>query len=444
MWCVSGRREGVVDGVAANFARSRHRALGWSSRRAADGRRRHVRSPEAIRGRDSPLRHERPGFAGGVTLDGSSTAGVNGQPHTVKPLGREPDKSIRVGLIGYGFWGVNHCRVLAGIAGVDVTVIENRPDRLREATSTVPAVNAASSLDDVQDLLDAVVIATPSSSHSPIALKALRAGLHTMIEKPMTTTVADAEALVQTADAGGLTLMAGHTFEYHAAVWQLKQIIRSGELGRILHIDTARLQSGPGPREDCNVIWDLAPHDISIASYLLDEFPDTVSVSAEHNLGEHADVAYLRMDFTRAAAQAFAHVRWLSPDKVRRVTVVGDRKIAIFNDLAENERVRIFDAGVDPAEIDERAWNAMPVLAGSGEIISPEVQFVEPLLAQDAHFIDCVRSGCRPNTPGERGLGVVRVLAATDEAIANGAPVSTQPTLGHSIPTTVAGAQAAS
>lgn len=353
-------------------------------------------------------------------------------------------QSIGVGLIGYGFWGVNHCRVLAGIAGVDVTVIENQPDRLREAATAFPTLNAASSLDEVQDQLDAVVIATPPRSHSAIALQALRAGLHTMIEKPMTATVAEAETLVQAADARGLTLMVGHTFEYHAAVWKLKQIIGSGELGRIVRIDTERLQSGPGPREDCNVIWDLAPHDISIASYLLDEFPDTVSVAAQNNLGEHADVAYLRMDFTRAAAQAFVHVRWLSPDKVRRVTVVGDRKTASFNDLAEHERVRIFDAGIDPAEIDEPAWNAMPAPADSGETISTQVQFVEPLLVQDSHFIDCVRSGCRPDTSGERGLGVVRVLAATDEAIARGAPVRTQPTLASSVASTVAGAAALS
>lgn len=359
----------------------------------------------------------------------------------MKPSGREPGKPIRVGLIGYGFWGVNHCRVLAGIAGVDLTVIESRPDRLRAALSAFPTLHTASSLNEVQDQLDAVVIATPSITHSAIALKALRAGLHTLIEKPMTTTVSESEALVQTASAAGLTLMVGHTFEYHSAVWELKQIVRSGELGHIVQIDTERLQSGPGPRDDCNVIWDLAPHDISIASYLLDGFPDTVSVSAQHNLGEHADVAYIRMDFISAAAQAFVHVRWLSPEKVRRVTVVGDRRTAIFNDLAEHERVRIFDAGVDPAEIDERAWNALPALSGSGEIGSTEVQFVEPLLVQDSHFIDCVRSGSRPNTPGERGLGVVRVLAATDEAIAQGVPVPTQLTPANSIATMAAGAE---
>jgi predicted dehydrogenase len=221
--------------------------------------------------------------------------------------------------------------------------------------------------------------------------------------------------------------MAGHTFEYHASVWKLKQIIQTGELGQILRIDTARLLSGPGPRDDCNVIWDLAPHDISVASYLLDEFPQTVSVSAQHNLGEHADVAYLNMDFPRAAATSSVHVRWLSPNKVRRVNVVGERKTAVFNDLADSERVRVFESGVDPAQIDEQRWNAMPAPSTSGEAATSEFRFVEPLLVQDAHFIECVRAGRPPNTPGERGLGVVRVLAATDEAIATGAPVECQP-----------------
>ncbi len=182
---------------------------------------------------------------------------------------------------------------------------------------------------EVQDALDAVVIATPPRSHGPIALQALRAGLHIMVEKPFATSVVDAEAIVETADACGLTLMVGHTFEYNAAVWKLKEIISSGELGRILYIDTARLSLGRY-QNDCNVIWDLGPHDISIVSYLLGEFPETVSVWAQRNVGNvHADVAYLRLNFP--SAPAFVHLSWLDPSKVRRVTVVGDRKMAVYD-----------------------------------------------------------------------------------------------------------------
>lgn len=373
-----------------------------------------------------------------------SSAGMNSPLCVVDSPRRNGDRTIRVGVVGYGYWGSKHVRVMAGLPGVELTVIESLRDRLGEVTTSFPAVKTASSLDEVQDELDAVVIATPSCTHTAIALQALRAGLHTMVEKPMTTTVSDAEALVQTADSGGLILMVGHTFEYHASVWKLKQIIRTGELGRILRIDTARLLSGPGPRDDCNVIWDLAPHDISVASYLLDEFPQTVSVWAQHNLGEHADVAHINMNFPRAAASASVHVSWLSPNKVRRVNVVGERKTAVFNDLADNERVRVFDSGVDPAEIDEQRWNALPALSTTGEDATSDFQFVEPLLVQDRHFIECVRAGRRPNTPGERGLGVVEVLAATDEAIASGAPVQCQPDLANGMATTVADTQAVS
>lgn len=373
------------------------------------------------------------------------SADLNGLSDNTYPFGRGPDKSIRVGLIGYGYWGSKHVRVLAGLPGVELTVIERQSDRLREAMTSFPAMHVASHLDEVQDELDAVVIATPPRSHAEVALQALRAGLHTMVEKPLATSVEAAETLVETADAGGLTLMVGHTFEYNAAVWKLKEIISSGELGRILYIDTARLNLGRY-QNDCNVIWDLAPHDISIVSYLLGEFPDTASVWAQRNVGRvHADVAFVRLDFPRASASAFVHVSWLDPNKVRRVTVVGDRKMAVYDDLSDNERIRIYDVGVDPAEMAEGpAPYAMPVTYRTGDIISPYVEFAEPLLVQDSHFVDCVRTGRRPDTPGERGLGVVRVLAATDEARATGAPVRVQPAAMELIPTTVACAEVAS
>ncbi|RDH77807.1 gfo/Idh/MocA family oxidoreductase [Mycolicibacterium moriokaense] len=357
---------------------------------------------------------------------------------------RNRNKSTRVGVIGYGYWGAKHVRVLAGVPGVELTVIESRRDRLCEAMTNFPALDFASRLDEVQDGLDAVVIATPPTSHSPIALQALRAGLHTMVEKPMATSVADAQALVEVANASELTLMVGHTFEYNAAVWKLKQIINSGELGRILYIDTARLSLGRY-QNDCNVIWDLAPHDISIVAYLLDELPETVSAWAHRNLGDvHADVAYLRLDFPRAAVPAFLHVSWLSPNKVRRVTVVGDRKMVVYNDISDNERIRIYDVGVDAAEIDDGAAHAMPVTYRTGDISSPDVKFIEPLLVQDTHFIDCVRTGRQPDTRGESGLGVVRVLAATDESVANGGPALIHLPFKDRITTTVADAEVAS
>jgi predicted dehydrogenase len=360
----------------------------------------------------------------------------------IRQLVREPDKSIRVGVMGYGYWGSKHVRVLAGVSGVEVTVIDTQWERLREAVGTFPAVNAASRLDEVQDELDAVVIATPPRTHGALALQALRAGLHIMVEKPFATSVAEAEAIVKTADACGLTVMVGHTFEYNAAVRKLKEIITSGELGRVLYIDTARLSLGRY-QNDCNVIWDLAPHDISIISYLLDESPEAVSVWAHRNVGDmHADIAYLRLNFP--SAPAFIHVSWLDPSKVRRVTVVGDRKMAVYDDLSDNDRIRIYDVSVALADLNEGPAPPMPVTYRTGNITSPYVEFVEPLLVQDSHFVECIRTGCQPQTSGQRALAIVRTLEAADKAVATGAPAAIPRHSVDGIPTTVADEEVAS
>jgi predicted dehydrogenase len=333
----------------------------------------------------------------------------------------EPD--VRVAVVGYGYWGSKHMRVLSSMPGVHVTIVEQDPERIAEARRSYPAAESAHRLDDVLQRVDAVVVATPPSAHAEIALQTLRHGRHALVEKPLATTVDDAQEMVDSAAANGVHLMVGHTFEYNAAVWKLKEIIDAGELGRILYIDAARLSLGKYQR-DCNVIWDLAPHDISIASFLLDEVPRTAWVWAKRHVGHrHADVAYLRLDFERAATHAFVHVSWLDPRKVRRVTVVGERKMAVYDDMSDNERIRVYDIGVDPADPDDHGEShAMPVSYRTGDIVSPYVQFNEPLLVQDSHFIECIRTGAKPNTSGERGLDIVRVLAATDVAEATGRP----------------------
>ncbi|MGH3999895.1 MAG: Gfo/Idh/MocA family protein [Pseudonocardiaceae bacterium] len=340
---------------------------------------------------------------------------------TFDPDGRAPD--VCVAVVGYGYWGSKHMRVLSSMPGVRVTIVDQDPERIAEARRSYPAAEAAHRLDDVVSRVDAVVVATPPTAHAEVALRALRHGRHVLVEKPLATTVEDAQQLVDLAAANGVRLMAGHTFEYNAAVWKLKEIIDAGELGRILYIDAARLSLGRYQR-DCNVIWDLAPHDISIASFLLGEVPRTASVWAKRHVGHrHADVAYLRLDFERAATHAFVHVSWLDPCKVRRVTVVGERKMAVYDDMSDNERIRVYDIGVDPADPDDHGEShAMPVSYRTGDIVSPYVQFNEPLLVQDSDFIECVRTGAKPNTPGERGLDIVRVLAATDVAEATGRP----------------------
>jgi predicted dehydrogenase len=335
---------------------------------------------------------------------------------------------LGVAVVGYGYWGSKHVRVLGSTPGLQVTVVDGDPDRLAEAAAHHPAALLSTSLDDVLDDVDAVVVATPAASHAPIARRALDAGRHVLVEKPMTTSVGDAEVLVEIARRRDLLLMTGHTFEYNPAVWKLREIVRSGALGRVLYIDTQRLSLGRY-QHDVNVVWDLAPHDISIVSYLLDEIPSRAAVWAQCNIGiRHADVAYLRLEFDNADTHAFVHVSWLNPMKVRKVTVVGEHRMAVYDDMSDNERIRIHDIGVDPNEIDpQSAAHAMPVTYRTGDITSPYISFTEPLLVQDRHFVDCIRERVPCRTSGQRGLDIVRVLAATDVARTTGQPAPVGP-----------------
>ena len=324
---------------------------------------------------------------------------------------------VRVAIAGYGYWGSKHVRVLSTIPDVAVTVVDPRPERRSQAAAHYPSSRVAERLDDVLEDVDAVVVATSPSSHTDLASRALQAGRHVLVEKPLSTSSEDAEMLVELAEQRGAILMVGHTFEYNPAVWKLRELVRSGALGNILYVDSARLSLGRYQR-DVNVIWDLAPHDISIASFVLDDIPSATAVWAQCNIGtRHADVAYLRLDFPRARTQAFVHVSWLSPNKVRRVTVVGEKMMAVYDDLSDNERIRVYDIGVDTETIDDpAAAHGLPVSYRTGDIISPFIPFQEPLLLQDEHFVDCIRNGTQPRTPGRRGLEIVRVLAATDSA----------------------------
>jgi predicted dehydrogenase len=360
--------------------------------------------------------------------------GGRGTAHEVigRSGGTKVGERVHVAVVGYGYWGSKHVRVLSTMPDVAVTVVDSDERRLEEAAAHYPSVEStATDIDDVLNRVDAVLVATPPASHVTVAMQALAAGKHVLVEKPLATSVADAEALVAAAADNDLQLMVGHTFEYNPAVRQLRDIIRSGQLGRVLYIDSARLSLGLYQR-DVNVIWDLAPHDISITSYLLDELPVATSVWAQRNIGLwREDVAYLRLDFP--TTHAFVHVSWLNPDKVRRTTVVGERRMAVYDDMSDNERIRIYDIGVDPGEIDNpHMAHEMPVSYRTGDIISPFVPFREPLMVQDREFIDSILSGTRSATPGERGLEIVKVLAATDVALETGrtAAVAARSTVG--------------
>lgn len=344
-------------------------------------------------------------------------------------------EELRIGVVGCGYWGSKHVRVLSGIAEVGAVVVIDRDARIRQAIATAfPAVRGFAELDEALPEIDALVIATPPSSHAAMALAAIEAGKHVMLEKPMTTTVADARKLIAAAEAAGVVLMAGHTFEFNPAVRELRRRLDQGELGHTYYIHSARLNLGLY-RNDVDVVWDLAPHDISIMNYLLRAAPDRVSAwGSAHACRDVNDLAYVKLHYDRLGVTGHVHVSWLDPRKVRTVTVVGSRKMAIYDDVAD-ERLRIFDCGVEPGEA-VAGQNGLvpferPFAYRQGDIVSPRLPTDEPLVVEDRHFVDCIRGEAEPLAGGASGLAVVAVLEAIDQAVAEGRTIAVDAAIGR-------------
>lgn len=330
---------------------------------------------------------------------------------------------MRVGVVGCGYWGSKHVRVLHGLTQVSqVAIIEPDDSRRCALLKAFSGSKAFPTLEAALDAVDSVIIATPPSTHADLAARALEAGKGVLVEKPLSTRVDDAHHLIDIADDSSLVLMVGHTFEYNAAVWKLRELVNANELGTIQYIDTARLNLGLY-QDDINVIWDLAAHDVSITNYILGAAPDVVQAWGScHAQTQLEDVAYLRLQYRSVNVTAQIHVSWLDPCKVRRVTVVGSRKMAVYNDLAQDERVRVYDKGVVPLPRGE-GLHAVPMSYRYGDITSPFVAFQEPLGVQDAHFLECISQKKQPLTDGKNGLAVVRTLEATELSLREGRPV---------------------
>jgi predicted dehydrogenase len=331
------------------------------------------------------------------------------------------DGTIRVGVVGVGYWGSKHARVLRSTTGV-AAVIEIDP---RLAASGGRPNNAASGyarMDDALPEVDALVIATPPSSHARLGLQAIKAGKHVLIEKPLATTSADALPIVEAAERAGVVLMPGHTLEHNAAVHKLRELIQGGELGQLFYLDCTRLNLGLY-QPDVGVIMDLAPHDISIANFVLGSQPTTVTAwGARHVHPEYEDVAHILLDYADIGVRVDIHVSWLNPMKVRKVTAVGSRKMATFDDLGnDEERVRLFDKAALPPEAGDGPLSR--VAYHLGDVISPFVPFAEPLAVQDQHFIDSILHKSHPATNGSSGLAVVRVLECAEISLRERRPV---------------------
>lgn len=317
---------------------------------------------------------------------------------------------LRIGVVGCGYWGPNLIRNFVELPDAEVVAVadtsENRLDAMK---ARYPALVTTKDYRQFFDMaLDAVVVATPPAVHYPIARDCLEHDLHVMVEKPLTLNSQDGLALCTLADQRDLILMVGHTFEYNPAVRAIKETIQRGELGRIYYIDMVRVNLGLF-QDSLDVVWDLAPHDISILRYLLDSEPVSVNATgAACILPDVHDVAYLYLEFANNV-RAHIHVSWLDPCKVRRITVVGSEKMLVFDDVEPLEKIRIYDKGVEKPPY-TNSFGDFQLSYRFGDIVIPRIPSAEPLRIECKHFIDSVVNHTRPQSSGWDGLQVVRTL----------------------------------
>jgi predicted dehydrogenase len=319
---------------------------------------------------------------------------------------------LRIGIVGIGYWGSKHVRTMRSLDSVShVSVIDPSEERVAKLRHAFPEVGSFPDLESALPEIDAVVIATPPSTHAPLACAAMEAGVHVLVEKPFATGLAEAHRMVEMSRERGVVLMVGHTFEYHSAVWALREMVTRGDLGELYYLDTSRLNLGLY-QHDVNVLFDLAPHDISILNYVLGSTPTSVECwGSRHAHRRLEDIAYLRVRYDEPHVEANVHVSWLDPCKVRRVTVVGSSKMVVFDDLEPEERIRVHNKGVTQPD-DSGDLTMPPMSYRYGELVAPYLVVNEPLLVEDEHFVDCVLTGMRPLTDGANGLAVVEVLEA--------------------------------
>jgi predicted dehydrogenase len=342
-------------------------------------------------------------------------------------MNNQTSDKLGVAILGCGYWGINYVRVFSELPQVgSVTVCDQRPERLQEVGKRFPGVALVTDIEDMlsMDSVDVVVVSTPATTHYDVTRRCLEAGKHVLVEKPITTEVDDAKALIRLAEAKGLTLMVGHTFIYNPGVQKINNYIQQGEAGQVYYLYSRRTNLGP-IRHDVNAIWDLAPHDVSIFNYFLDKKPIWVSATAGKLL-QHCceDFGFISLGYEDGTI-GHIHVSWADPNKVREVVVVGSDKRIVFDDIKTMEQVRVYEKGIIPSEAEAPSFGEYRFLIRDGDIISPKVEVSEPLKNQCRHFLECVIQGKHPLTDAQAGLEVVQVMAAIDRSVElNGAPVS--------------------
>jgi len=330
-------------------------------------------------------------------------------------------KQIKVGVVGCGYWGPNLVRNFRSIPDCELKAMcDISQQRLTHLKSLYPEVEG---ITDYEHLLngiglDAVVVATAVKMHFPMAKAALLAGKHTFIEKPMASSAAECEELIDIAKRKGLVLMTGHTFLYSPAVRKIKQIVDAGDIGDIRYISARRLNLGLF-QKDINVAWDLAPHDVSIIQYIIGEQPLSVNCrGSAHITPGIEDVTTMCLTYPRQKT-AIIHSSWLDPRKVREMTIVGSRRMIVYDDVAPIEKLRIFDARVErPPHYDTFA--EFHYAYHYGDMYVPYIKQEEPLKVECQHFLDCIQSGSKPISCGEQGLELVQILEASSVSLKRG------------------------
>jgi predicted dehydrogenase len=324
---------------------------------------------------------------------------------------------VRVGVIGYGYWGPNLVRNFSEVSGSRVVAVSDlSPARLAQAQARYPAVrvvqDAASITDDPE--IDLVVVATPASTHFELAMRALEQGKHVLVEKPIAETTEQARRLIATAERLKRVLMVDHTFVYTGAVRKMQELVSSGHLGRIYYYDAVRVNLGLF-QQDVSVLWDLAVHDLSIMDYVLGARPHAVAaLGAAHVPGQPVNTAYLTCLFENNLI-AHLHVNWLAPLKIRQTLIGGEKQMIVYNDVEPSEKIKVYDKGVETMD---------PVQARvsyrAGDVWVPSLDATEGLRVEAEHLLECIREGRQPLTDGRAGLRVVRILEAATRSLGQG------------------------
>ncbi|MHB1329379.1 MAG: Gfo/Idh/MocA family protein [Gemmatimonadales bacterium] len=332
---------------------------------------------------------------------------------------------LKVGVIGAGTWGRNHVRTLATMAGVELAAVCDTSETIRARTAkTYPGTLVTASVPEFLERVDAVVVASTARTHAELGLAAIRAGKPVLIEKPFALSGADAAEIVAESERLGVPALAGHLLEFHPVIDRLKIMLQEGALGEVYYLYSQRVNLGQ-VRPDENALWSFGPHDISVALYLMGEAPVSVSAQGHSYLQRGIeDVVFMVMQF-RSGVVAHAHLSWLDPHKERKLTVVGSKQMAVFDDMAPREKLRLYDKGIDrPPEYGSYGES---LAVREGDIWIPKIPTAEPLALELAHFVQVAQGKAATRADARDGLRVVQVLeAATRSLGSGGAPVTVE------------------